>query len=310
MESKFLRLSLATPLILVGLALGPVLAPAQQTEKSPSAPSAWTSSRARASQQSRTAATESASPLTQAGISQGTKIDAVLESTLDAHKAKPGEEVTAKVTKNVKAHGKVVIRKGGQLVGRITNVQAGTTAKSASQIAVTFDRLVQGNTTSRLNAVVTSVLSTPHCEQVSSMDMREAEAPMRGSTMPAPSGSGGGGLVGGVAGTANSTVEAVGSVAGGATTTTLKSATSATGSAGAAVGNTVEASTNARLGNLSGASVATPVRAIHLSSETRADNNTGVNSVFSTRHGNLRLNSETRLQFKVAANSEASSPKN
>src|SRR6266404_913456 len=41
-------------------------------------------------------------------LRSGTKISAALESAVDAKTAKPGDEVTAKVTHNVKQDGKVV----------------------------------------------------------------------------------------------------------------------------------------------------------------------------------------------------------
>jgi len=59
-----------------------------------------------------------------AGIRAGTKIKAELESTLDARTAKPGDEVTTRVTQDVKQKGQTVVRKGDHLVGRVTEGEA------------------------------------------------------------------------------------------------------------------------------------------------------------------------------------------
>ncbi len=58
-----------------------------------------------------------------AEIKNGTKISAELMSNIDVRTAKQGEKVVARVMKNVKQHGKVVIHKGDRLVGEITSVQ-------------------------------------------------------------------------------------------------------------------------------------------------------------------------------------------
>src|SRR5947209_17144583 len=45
-----------------------------------------------------------------AGLSSGTTLEATLTKSLDARKAKPGDSVFAKVTKDVTLDGKVVVR--------------------------------------------------------------------------------------------------------------------------------------------------------------------------------------------------------
>lgn len=219
----------------------------------------------------------------------GTRIEATLESSLDARSAKPGDEVTARVTKDVKQEGQVVIHKGDRLLGHITAVEAGGAAGATSQLAVSFDRLLQGGASSELHAVVTAVLSTPsedrarQEERMAREDPMMAPPPQRSGSRPR---SGSGGLLGGAGSTVNSTVgattSAVGGVAGGA------GATSRT-----AVGSTA------------GAVLSTPVRAVRLESGARAEHQSSLGSVFSTRDGQLRLESGTRLRFEVAARSES-----
>ncbi len=222
-----------------------------------------------------------------ADLRSGTKISAQLMSTLDARKAKPGEKVVARVTKNVKQHGRTVIHKGDKLVGHITSVRSAASGSAGSTMAVAFDHLIRGNSTTQLNTVLTSVLSAPNMGQGDMQPMEPAPAPV----MAAPSGGGGGGgLLGGVGSTVGST---------------LGSTVGAAGSAVGGVGGTVGAVSNSTLGNDSSMNLNTPVRQIHLASQTSVDQSTGMNSVLSTKKGDLRLESGTRMQFRVAASSNS-----
>jgi len=94
-----------------------------------------------------------------AALRSGTKINAALESTLDARAAKPGDQVRAKVTKDIKQNHQTIVHKGDRLVGHITKVENDTKAKSGSQVGVAFDQLVSGDSTMQLNAVLTSIVS-------------------------------------------------------------------------------------------------------------------------------------------------------
>ncbi len=217
-----------------------------------------------------------------AEIKNGTKISAELMSNIDARKAKEGDKVVARVTKNVKQHGKVVVHKGDRLVGHVTSVQNSLKGKGGSSLGVRFDQLVQGNSTTQLNTVLTSVLAARGQEEGSgSMEMPSMPAPVAPSV-----GGGGGGLLGGAGGV-------VGSV-GGAAGSTL-------GQAGGAVG----ATTQNTLGANSNLGLSTPVRQIHIGSSASASSSAGTNSMLSTRKGNLQLSSGTRMDFRVAADSSA-----
>lgn len=223
-----------------------------------------------------------------AEIKNGTKISTELMSNIDARTAKPGDKVVARVTKNVKQHGKVVIHKGDKLVGHITSVRNNLRGKGGSSLGVQFDQLIQGNTTTQLNAVLTSVLSARGADQA------EGSGGMGMPSMPAPVAAapagGGGGLLGGVGSTLGSTV---GATAG------------AAGSTLGHVGGSVGAATQNTLGVHSGLGLSTPVRQIHIASSASAESSAGTNSTLSTRKGDLRLNSGTRMKFRVAANGSA-----
>jgi hypothetical protein len=219
-----------------------------------------------------------------AEIKNGTKISAELMSNIDARKANDGDKVEARVTKNVKQHGKVVVHKGDRLIGHVTSVQNSLKGKGGSSLGVRFDQLVQGNSTMQLNTVLTSVLAARGQEEVSgSMEMPSMPAPV---APPVGGGGGGGGLLGGAGGV-------VGSVGG--------AAGSSLGQAGGAVGATAQNT----LGANSSLGLSTPVRQIHIGSSASASSSAGTNSMLSTRKGNLQLASGTRMDFRVAADSSA-----
>lgn len=227
-----------------------------------------------------------------ATIRSGTKINTELESALDTRTAKPGDQVVARATKEVRQSGRTVIHKGDRLLGRVTEVQSATSAEAGSRLAVTFDRLVHGETTTQLNAVVRSIISTPSQERAQREQMMRDEPMARPQPAPArsaPSGSasGGGSLVGGA-------TSAVGSTVGGAANSTV-----------GAAGSTVDAATRGTVGAATGADLSTPIQAIRIQSNAQGENQTGLASALSTRRGDLRLESGTRLQLQVAADSQS-----
>jgi hypothetical protein len=218
-----------------------------------------------------------------ANVRAGTKISAQLESNVDAKTAKPGDEVKAKVTHNVKQDGKVVIHKGDHLVGSITSAQASSKSEEGSQLGVTFDRLVSGDSTTQLHAVVSSVLS-PSSDQTAA----ENDIPM------ASSGAGSGPMSGGERG------NAAGGVMRG-TTSDVGSTAGAVGSAAGNLGGTVSGATRSTMGGATNAGLPTPSKMIHIDSAAQTGSQTSLTSGMSTRKGDLRLDSGTRLEFRVAA---------
>ncbi|HKS96577.1 MAG TPA: hypothetical protein VJV74_10665, partial [Terriglobia bacterium] len=259
-------------------------------------------------------------------VAEGTKVSAALVSSVDARTAKPGDQVVARVSKNVKEHGRTVIKKGDELVGHVTQVQAAGAANAGSSLNVTFDRLVQGGTTSQLNAVINSIVSTPSEQRAEQQQMAQSEAPLpAGGPVMARGGggggvlgsgrasSGGGGLLGGVGSTVNSTVNAAGSATGSVANGTVGSTVnSATGAAASATGNvagtaagTLNANGRGGLSNATSALIATPRHAIHLDTQAAGSQQTGASSVLSTRKGDLALEQGTQVQFRVVGSADA-----
>jgi hypothetical protein len=108
------------------------------------------SSGARAKADGSGSATASASAPANEGkksaeISDGTKIDAALTSSLDAKKNKTGDPVEARTTQDVKQDGKVVLKKGTRLVGHVTQTQARASGQAQSQLGIVFDHAVMKN---------------------------------------------------------------------------------------------------------------------------------------------------------------------
>ena len=254
-----------------------------QAEQPASQPAARATSQA-TSQMTGQAAATAAKPGT---VAANTQITAALESAVDARTAKPGDIVTARVTKDVKQNGQVVIHKGDHLLGKVVSQQSSANAKSGSSFAVAFDQLKNAQGTSQLQTVVTSVLSTSAGPSNEPGEMSAPApvmaAPQGGSPPPQGGGGllgGGGGPLGGVGSSVGSTLGATGSVAGGA-------------------GGVLDAASGATLGSTTGAAVSTPARAVHVESQGSASQSAGVNSIFSTSQGNLHLDSGSTLEFRV-----------
>jgi hypothetical protein len=220
-------------------------------------------------------------------VRAGTEMTARLESALDARTAKPGDEVAARVTKDVKQDGKTVVRKGDRLLGRVTSAEAAGDANSRSAMTVEFDRLARGSTTSSLHTVISAVVSTP-AEQRAAFERAAAEPAM--PPPPVRGASGGGGLLGGAASTIGSTV---GATAG------------ATGSVLGGVGEGLDATARNTAESTAGISLATPARSIQVASEGKASQSGASASALRTDQGLLRLESGTMLEFRVASETAA-----
>src|SRR6202167_6493886 len=85
-----------------------------------------------------------ASPV--ARIAPGSVIPVSLTKTIDAKKAKTGDEVIAKVTQDLKTNaGAVIVAKDTEVVGHVTEAQARNKEQKESQVGITFDHAVMKN---------------------------------------------------------------------------------------------------------------------------------------------------------------------
>src|SRR5579871_3008366 len=105
---------------------------------------------------------------TAANISDGTKIDATLATSLDAKHSKPGDEVQARTQEDVKQNGNVVLKKGTRLVGHVSQAQAREKGQTESQLGIVFDHAVLKNGQQiPLNASIQALASAQSAAAVS-----------------------------------------------------------------------------------------------------------------------------------------------
>jgi hypothetical protein len=65
---------------------------------------------------------------------QGAEMTATLSQTVDARKAKPGDAVTATLSEDVRANGRLLLLRGTMLVGRVTEAQARTRHADSGEV--------------------------------------------------------------------------------------------------------------------------------------------------------------------------------
>ena len=78
-----------------------------------------------------------------AKIAPGSVIPVELTKTIDAKKAKTGDEVVAKVTQDMKSSGgDVIVAKDTRMVGHVTQVQPRSKEQKESEVGIAFDKAV------------------------------------------------------------------------------------------------------------------------------------------------------------------------
>lgn len=91
-------------------------------------------------QQAVPAATQPGAP---PRIAPGSVIPVSLTKTIDAKKAKAGEEVVAKVTQDMKSNsGEILVPKDTKVIGHVTEAQPHNKQQKESQVGILFDRAV------------------------------------------------------------------------------------------------------------------------------------------------------------------------
>ena len=156
-------------------------------------------------------------------LQSGSSIHTTLVKPVDARKNKPGDEVVAKTTKDVKSEGRVVIPRGSKIVGHVTEVKAREKGQAESAVSVVFDHVVlKDGSHMPLSLTVQAVGSgatTAQAEDDSLMSSGNTAATSSvnaaGSSMTRT----GTGLVGGVRSTTGGLVNTAGSVGGSAVDT-------------------------------------------------------------------------------------------
>ena len=172
------------------------------------------------------------------GLDAGTAVEASLSKSVDAKKAKPGDPVEARVEKDVKSAGHVVVPKGAKILGHVTQAQAREKGNAESELGITFDRAVLKNGgTVAFQGVIRAMAAAPQAGSYAQDDTMASvgnpgyagSSPAMGGERPAV-----GSAVGGLGSAAGNVAGNAGSVVSG----TAGAAANAAGSAGAGIGAT------------------------------------------------------------------------
>src|SRR5262249_16646013 len=173
-------------------------------------------------------------------LAGGTTILATLNKSVDAKKAKQGDEVDARAAQNVVSNGSVVIPRGSKLVGHVTEVKAREKGQNKSSLGIAFDKAVLKNGQEvPLQASIRAIAAAPNNAANSSpmadmggMDSTSSSGGMSGDMGPRTGGVGGAtGPVGSTAGNVGNTAGTVGSAAGGTVNSTVNGAGRTAGNA-------------------------------------------------------------------------------
>jgi hypothetical protein len=235
-----------------------------------------------------------------AALTGGASLQAELTKPIDAKKAKPGDEVSAKVTQDVKSDGKVVIHKGTRLIGHVTEAQARTKEQANSTLGIAFDKAVfKGGEEVSFSSVIQAIGPPVQASVSTAADENAnlgAAPPMSGAPR-----TGNGGLVGGVTSAAGGAVSgATGTAAGAATGAANDTVSGATRTAGGltAQGNLTSASKGVI--GLQGLALNTPTAVAGSGSASGS----AQGSVVSSTSRNVKLDSGTQMVLRVTGSAQ------
>ncbi len=172
------------------------------------------------------------SPDRRVALASGTRIDGQLQSMIDVKKSQVGDQVILKTTKSIKQNGEIVVPKGSNLVGRITEVQTKSKSNASSKFGMVFDRIEGKDLAVPISASVVSITNATANGRLG--DTADADVFGSSSTSAAASSgsSSGGGLLGGVTNTAGGVLNTTTQTAGNITNTVGQTAVNTTGSLG------------------------------------------------------------------------------
>jgi hypothetical protein len=143
MKKIFYTLGLTVVFNVAGVAQKPAKSPDQTTNSSAKTQSA---------QNARVSNSNGA-----ASLSAVSNVQAQLQNTLDVKNARVGDEVILKTTQAIKRNGQVVVAKGSQLIGHVTEVQQRAKNGTPSRLGLVFDSLKNGGTVTPISASILSI---------------------------------------------------------------------------------------------------------------------------------------------------------
>jgi len=133
-------------------------------------------------------------------IASGSVIPVQLTKTVDVKKAKPGDEVDASVTQDLKtASGEVLIPKDTKVVGHITEATPRSKEQKQSQVGIAFDHAVMKDGNTETLPMSIQAVIAPHRENTGDASGRQSvglTAPASSAGMPGGNGGGRPGAMG------------------------------------------------------------------------------------------------------------------
>jgi len=122
-------------------------------------------------------------------IAPGTVIPVQLTKTIDAKKAKTGDEVVAKVSQDLKTpSGEILVPKDTKVVGHVTEARARTKDQKDSEVAIAFDHAATKNGDMQLPMSIQAIIAPQNSDSADA----GGGSPSYGNS-PSPSMGGGGG---------------------------------------------------------------------------------------------------------------------
>jgi hypothetical protein len=223
-------------------------------------------------------------------IAPGNVIPVQLTKTVDAKKAKPGDQVIAKVTMDLKNNsGEVIVPKDTAVIGHVTEAQARNKDQKESQIGIAFDQAKMKTGDMQMPMSIQAIIAPPN---VNSSDASGAPAQASGGASQSGTGGGGGGRMGSAGGTTPSQQS--------------QPQTAATGPVG---GSDSQAQAGGRpniTGNTQGV-IGIPDLKLETSTQNSTQNSTQ-GSVLSSEKNNVRLESGTLMLLRVSPTTQSAAP--
>jgi hypothetical protein len=95
-------------------------------------------------------------------IAPGTVIPVALTKTIDAKKAKTGDEVLARVAQDLKTNnGEILVSKDTKVIGHVTEVKAHTKEQKESEVGIVFDHAVGKSGEMNLPMSIQAIIAPP-----------------------------------------------------------------------------------------------------------------------------------------------------
>ena len=147
-------------------------------------------------------ATESAAPASNSPkIAPGSVLPAQLTKSIDAKKAKKGDEVVAKITQDLRNNaGTVVVPKDTKIVGHVTEAEPRSKEQKESQVAIAFDHAVMKNGEQmQMPMSIQAINAAPNRNPANASAEQPSSSPSTGTAGAPTAGGGRSGSMGGTA---------------------------------------------------------------------------------------------------------------